>query len=63
MKDFSALAVVKNKPDYPLSRYVVARAVDGDLWFWGTWELFSDALKIAKELENGVVLEVEDDER
>lgn len=63
MKDFSALAVVRNKPDYSLSRYVVARAVDGDLWFYGTWDKFSDAFRVAKELENGVVLEMENDKR
>lgn len=59
MKDFSALAVVRNKPDYPLRKYVVARAVDGDLWFWGTWDKFSEAFVVAKEIENACILETD----
>lgn len=37
-------------------RYVVARVIDGGLWFWGSYEAEEMANRAAKEIE-GVVLE------
>ncbi len=46
---------VKNLPDYPLRKYVVARPFDGVLWFWGTWDDKDKAREVAREM-NGVVV-------
>lgn len=51
-------ANVKNLPQN-ISRYVVARMVDGELWFWGSFEDIEKANHTAKEI-GGVVLENED---
>ena len=57
MKTIKAKAVIQNKPDYELSKYIVAKAVDGQLWFWGTWNDLNEALKVARSFENGCVVE------
>lgn len=38
-------------------KYVVARLVDGQFWFWGQWDDEDEARKVAEQFENGVVLE------
>ena len=56
MEVFGGLrAKVNNLPDEP-KRYVVARVIDGGLWFWGSYEAEEMANRAAKEIE-GVVLE------
>ena len=57
MRTIKTKAIVQNKPDYPLKKYIVCRAVEGQLWFWGTWDDLNTALKVAKEFENGCVVE------
>jgi hypothetical protein len=55
---FGGLRVtVNNLPDEP-KRYVVARVIDGELWFWGSYEDEDRAKQAAKEIE-GVVLNAE----
>ena len=38
--------------------YIVARYVDGDLWYYGFYEDVDRAVLVASELGNGLVLEV-----
>jgi len=38
------------------SRYVVARLVSNELWYYGRFETEGEADKVAEELENGLVL-------
>lgn len=37
-------------------KYIVARRVGGELWFWGAWNDRDKANDVAEELGNGVVL-------
>lgn len=50
-----AIVEIKNLPTY-YSKYVVARLVDCELWYWQSWEDKTDAENSAKEV-NGVVIE------
>lgn len=59
MKTINAKAVIQNKPEYDLSKYIVAKPVHGLLWFYGTWDDLKEAMSIAKVID-GVVLERED---
>lgn len=43
-------------------RVMVARLVDSELWFYGLYATWDRAEEVAKELGNGVVLEVETEE-
>ena len=36
-------------------RFIVARYCDGQLFYWGSWDLREDAERVAKE-ENGIVV-------
>ena len=56
MKDIYFVSEVKNLPAIT-NRYVVARLIEGQLWFWGSWENFDDAFNASVELENGIVVE------
>lgn len=40
-------------------KYIVARLVDGGLWFYGAWnaEHYEKAKQAAGEFENGILLE------
>lgn len=38
---------------------MVARLVDSELWYYGLYATWERAKKVAKELGNGVVLEVD----
>lgn len=38
-------------------QYVVARLVDGKLWYWGSWDDKKSADKVAMEFSNGIVVE------
>lgn len=40
-------------------KVMVARLVDSELWFYGLYATWDRAEEVAKELGNGVVLEVE----
>lgn len=39
-------------------RVMVARLVDSELWFYGLYATWEKAKQVAKDLGNGVVLEV-----
>ena len=39
-------------------KFVVARLIDGQLWYYGSWIEQKDAKKIADKFENGIVVEV-----
>ena len=39
---------------------MVARLVDSELWYYGLYATWERAEEVAKELGNGVILEVED---
>lgn len=49
---------VKNLPSYDLDHYTVFRLSDGNLWFYGTYENFTRADEVARELGNALVVEV-----
>lgn len=38
------------------NRFVVARTVDDELWYWGTWNKYDDAYNCAKEID-GVIID------
>lgn len=38
------------------NEFVVARLVDGVLWYYGTYDSEQDADKVRSEFENGIVL-------
>lgn len=49
--------MVKNVADYAKDyKYIVARNIDGELWFWGAWNDRNKANEVAIELGNGVVI-------
>ena len=49
--------MINNIPTYANEyKYIVARRVDGKLWFWGAWNDRDKANDAAEELGNGVVL-------
>lgn len=50
------VADVKNTPRTLTSGYMVARAVDGELWYYGTYEEKDRADNVAREIGNAVVL-------
>lgn len=54
-------AIVNNVPDDP-QRYIVAKAVCGELWYWGSWKDENEAYRVAKQFDNGCVLEVDNAE-
>lgn len=54
MDEKKMIAVVKNVT--PGNRkFVVARVSEGELWYWGRWDDYDDALSVAKDID-GVVL-------
>lgn len=38
-------------------RFVVARAINGRLWYWGTFDTRDKAEWVASQFENGIVVE------
>lgn len=48
--------IIKNLSDYATNyNYIVASAVDGDLWFYGAWDDESKAYAVARSI-GGVVI-------
>ena len=42
---------INNMPEYATHRkYIVARRVDGELWFWGAWDDRDRANEVALEI-------------
>ena len=49
--------MINNLPTYANEyKYIVARRVDGELWFWVAWNDRDKANDGAEELGNGVIL-------
>lgn len=53
---------VNNLPK-DVEKYVVAREVDGELWFWGSFETEGKAIEASSQFFNGFVLERQEIER
>lgn len=48
-------AHILNCPDKPIQTgYVVARVVDGHLWYYGTYDTADRAAEVSSEIGNGV---------
>ena len=58
-KTIDAKVRVMNLPEKLTSGYMVARCVDSELWYYGTYNSYSRACVVVCEFENGVILEVE----
>ena len=54
--DRQMLVKIKNMPSEPISGYVVARLVRGELWYYGTWREHAKAEDVANEFENGILV-------
>ena len=55
---------VKNCPSNIIeieAKFMVARLVDTDLWFYGLYDTKERALEVASKLGNGLVMEVDND--
>lgn len=49
-----------NNLDVEHERFVVARLVDGELWYWGSWDDEKAAERVAQQFDNGVVVDTEE---
>jgi len=48
--------MINNLPTYANEyKYIVARRIDGELWFWGAWNDRNKANEVALEIEGEVV--------
>lgn len=48
--------MINNLPTYANEyKYIVARRVDGELWFWGAWNDLNKANEVALEIGGEVV--------
>lgn len=58
MLDFEFKVKVNNvsKSNGFPNQFIVARLVDGELWYYGTYETEEEANKVRSEFENGIVL-------
>ena len=54
------LSIIENKNE---DNFMVARLVDSELWYYGLYAKWERAEEVAKELGNGVVLEVETEDQ
>jgi len=55
MKTTEAKVEIYNCPDDAYG-YIVCRLNSGELWFWGSYEDESEAIEVADEFENGLVV-------
>jgi len=47
---------INNIPAYANSyKYIVARRIDGELWFWGAWNDRGEANEVALEIGGEVI--------
>lgn len=52
----------RNIPNHPIkSGYMVARAADAELWYYGLYETYKRAEQIAIEIGNGIVVEIKEE--
>lgn len=56
MEATKGIVAILNTPD-ETSRYIVSRLVEGNLWYWGSWDDPKEAIRVAKTFENGMVIE------
>ena len=49
--------VVRNLPSYELREFTVFRAIDAELWFYGSYETRERAREVALELGNGIIID------
>ena len=56
MKTLEGTVTVLNVPPYAEDKFIVAKVTYGEAWFWGAWDNEDDAIKIASEFENGIVV-------
>ena len=61
MLGMMARVVVRNVDNHP-DKYIVARLVMGELWYWGSWNHRDAAEHVAEQFENGIVVERCDEE-
>lgn len=55
-KGVSSMTTINNLPTYATDyRFVVAREVDGDFWFWGAYSTRQKAEQVAEEIGGTVV--------
>lgn len=47
---------INNMPKDTTEKYIVARRVDGDLWFWGAWNDRNRANEVAMEIGGEVII-------
>lgn len=47
---------VKNMPDYDLRKYTVVRYVNGEFWYFATYDDYDWAVEVASEVNNSVVI-------
>jgi hypothetical protein len=47
---------INNMPKDTVERYIVARRVNGDLWFWGAWNDRNRANEVALEIGGEVIV-------
>lgn len=57
MKSEIGKVLVRNVPN-GAQRYIVARLVDSELWYYGGWESENEADRFAKRFENGVSVDL-----
>lgn len=46
---------INNMPKDTTEKYIVARRVNGDLWFWGAWNDRNKANEVAIEIHGEVI--------
>ena len=50
MSNSEVKAIVFNTPE-DVDKYIVAKAVCGELWYWGSWDNKNDAFRVAKQFD------------
>ena len=56
MKTLEGTVTVLNVPPYALGKYLTVKSCYGEVWFHNAWDTEEEAIKNAKELENGFVV-------
>ena len=51
---------IKNMPPYH-ERYILAKYIDGNYWYWGSWSSEEEAYKVARNI-SGYVFDRNEDE-
>ena len=49
---------INNMPFHDLDKYIVARVIETELWYYGTYNNEDMAYRVAEEIGNGIVVEV-----